>query len=274
MLQKINKIASGVKFLLARLKTPIPDFYGVFEKFNQVPDENPWKQRNWIDGNRAKLDSLQIGHFSDSSSGSVPDQSHILLPALVINSLLMETEGNLTVLDFGGGTGFSYFPINAYLREPDRVLWQVFDGNQELYEIGKDYVQHRRELNVADNIEFLDDFPEGQVDVVHSASTLEYIEDDIGLLTYLSKRYRPKYFVMTRIKGGNIVPFVTRQVVGGIGTPCRFSNVPDLISAFDILGYALVLHSPCESFEASQFDNIPERMQIHRSVDLILKRKD
>lgn len=89
MFKKIKRVANGINFLLSRLKTPTPDFYGVFSRFDQVQDENPWNREPWINGNRVKLDTLQIGHFSNHSSGPVPDQSHILLPALVINSLVV-----------------------------------------------------------------------------------------------------------------------------------------------------------------------------------------
>jgi hypothetical protein len=92
-MKKIKKVLSGIKFLLSRLETPSPDFYGVFSRFDQVQDENPWNRDPWINGNRAKLDTLQMGHFSTHSSGPAPDQSHILLPALVINSLVSELRG-------------------------------------------------------------------------------------------------------------------------------------------------------------------------------------
>jgi hypothetical protein len=93
MLKKIKKVVNGIKFLLSRLETPTPDFYGVFSRFDQVQDENPWIREPWINGNRAKLDALQMGHFSTHSSGPVPDQSHILLPALAINFLVNELRG-------------------------------------------------------------------------------------------------------------------------------------------------------------------------------------
>ena len=93
MFKKIKKVANGIKFLLSRLKTPTPAFYGVFSRFDQVQDQNPWNQEFWINGNRAKHDALQIGHFSTHSSGLAPDQGHILLPALVINFLVNELRG-------------------------------------------------------------------------------------------------------------------------------------------------------------------------------------
>lgn len=273
MLKKIKRISNGIKFLLSRLKTPTPDFYGVFSRFDQVQDQNPWNQESWINVNQAKLDALQIGHFSTHRSGPVPDQSHILLPALAINFLVNELRGGVTVLDFGGGTGFSYFPIRSYLNDATKVQWNVFDENQKLYQVGREYAERRRNLGIVDNISFLDALPESSVDVIHIASTLQYIDDDVGLLSYLAERYKPKYFLMTRNLGGNIESFVTRQVVGGSSTPCRFFNIPALIALFDKLGYTLLLNAPCGSFEPSQFSEIPEQVQIRQSVDLILKRK-
>lgn len=177
------------------------------------------------------------------------------------------------MLDFGGGTGFSYFPISTYLNDTTKVQWNVFDENQKLYQVGREYAERRRNLGIKDNIAFLDALPDGDVDVIHSAGTLEYIDNDVGLLSYLADRYKPKYFLITRIKGGNMDSFVTRQVVGGSSTPCRFSSVPALISLFDELGYAPLLNAPCGSYDSSQFSEIPEQLQIRQSVDLILKRK-
>lgn len=178
------------------------------------------------------------------------------------------------MLDFGGGTGFSYFPISSYFNDKTRVQWNVFDKNQKLYQVGREYAERRRNLGIVDQIAFLDALPGSGVDVVHIASTLQYIEDDLGLLSYLAERYEPKYFLLTRNLGGNIESFVTRQVIGGSSTPCRFSNVPNLIATFEKLGYAVMLNAPCGSFDGSQFSDIPEQLQIRRSVDLILKRED
>lgn len=177
------------------------------------------------------------------------------------------------MLDFGGGTGFSYFPISTYLNDKMKLQWNVFDENQKLYQVGREYADRRRNLGIVDNIVFLEALPEGNVDVIHSASTLEFIDDDIGLLTYLADRYKPMYFLVTRIKGGNIESLVTRQVVGGSSTPCRFSNVPNLITIFDKLGYEILLNAPCGSYDSSQFSDIPDHLQIRQSADLILKRK-
>jgi putative methyltransferase (TIGR04325 family) len=263
-----DRLVAGLKYRIAKALPQEPDFIGVYDTFAEVPDENPWKERPWIDGNAAKLDALTPGHFSNRVSGAVADQTHILLPAMVINSLAVR--GNVRVVDFGGGTGFSYFPIRDYLACPEHVHWSVLDANKELYAVGRAYAER---LGTSHTISFHDGFPPFDADIVHSAGTIEYIDDADGILRELVARYQPRYFILTRIKGGSIEEFVTRQVVGGFSTPCRFSNVPKLIRLFDELGYRVLMHAPCGSYVPAQFKDIPKERQIVRSVDLILERR-
>jgi putative methyltransferase (TIGR04325 family) len=115
--------------------------------------------------------------------------------------------------------------------------------------------------------------PNMKVDIIHSASTIEYIEDDEGLLEILAKKYSPQYFFLTRIKGGNMPDFITKQTVRGYSTPCRFSSVPRLINFFEKIGYRVILNSPCGSFVSDNFNHdIPLELQIRRGVDLILEK--
>lgn len=254
-------------------RTSKPVFHGVFSKFEEIDDQNPWNKEPWISGNISKLNKVKEGHFLSHglNQGDVADQSHILIPALVINTIA--NERNINVLDFGGGTGFSYFPIKDYLSNPSNVNWQVFDPNDELYAVGKNYVGQRASRGVEDNIQFLQSLPEGAVDVVHSASTIQYVEDDEGLLRFLVDKYQPTYFMLTRLLGGNIHEFVTRQSIGGFSTPCRFSNVPRLINFFEKCGYTVLFNAPCGGFESGQFSSdIPKEMQIRRGVDLVFQK--
>lgn len=267
----IRKVAARAA---AKLSKSEPDFYGVFEAFAQIEDENPWMREPWIKGNIAKLAALPEGHFSTRRDGAIPDQSHILLPALIIN-LMSRQKNDVNVLDIGGGTGFSYFPIKDYLNDPELVRWLVFDPNPSLYWVGRGYKDDRARRNIVDNIDFIDALPENnQVDIVHAAGTIEYVDDADGMVRSLVERYQPECFTLTRVKGGSIEEYVTRQVVGGFSTPCRFSNVPRLIGLFQELGYRPMIHAPCGGFVPEQFKDIPVARQIRRSVDLILMRDD
>lgn len=263
-----DRLIASLKYRIAKAMPQVPDFIGAYESFDQAPDENPWRSPIAISSNAAKLDALVPGHFSTRQHGPIADQSHILLPAMVINSL--SVRGDVRVIDFGGGTGFSYFPIRDYLIDQERVRWSVVDANKELYAVGRAYAER---IGASHSISFHDEMPPLNADIVHSAGTIEYIDEADGILRELVARYQPRYFILTRIKGGSIDEFVTRQVVGGFSTPCRFSNVPKLIRLFNEMGYDLLLHAPCGSFETAQFKDIPRERQIRRSVDLIFEHR-
>jgi putative methyltransferase (TIGR04325 family) len=176
-------------------------------------------------------------------------------------------------LIFGGGTGFSYFPIKEFLVNPRNINWYVLDSNKELYSVGKNYVDQRSNRGLEDRIEFLKEWPSLNIDIIHSASTIEYIEKDEDLIKNLLDKYHPKIFILTRIKGGNTVEFVTRQLIGEHSTPCRFSNIQRLLDFFEKCGYMNLITSPSGKYESSQFSgDIPKEMQIHRGVDLIFQR--
>jgi hypothetical protein len=83
-------------------KTAKPVFYGVFSKFEQIEDQNPWNKEPWISGNISKLNKVKVGHFLSHglNQNDIADQSHILIPALVINTA--SSLRNIKVLDFGG----------------------------------------------------------------------------------------------------------------------------------------------------------------------------
>ncbi len=160
------------------------------------------------------------------------------------------------------------------MSNPSNVYWNVFDPNDELYAVGKDFAEQRANRGITDNIQFFKELPGGVFDIVHSASTLQYVEEDENLINFLIGKYQPTYFMLTRLLGGNIHEFVTRQNIGGFSTPCRFSNFPRIINLFEKCGYMVLLNAPCGGFEAGQFSrDIPKEMQIRRGVDLVFVKK-
>ena len=248
----IRKFFNIPKKIRAVLAKPTPSYYGVFDRFNEVKDENPWIADAWIDLNKNKLTDFPIGRYSELQSGLIPEQSHIVIPSLILNNF-----GGGAVLDFGGGSGFTYFGVSGFLSDLKDVKWYVFDENKRLYDVGVGYAKHRLSLKILINI----------------SSTLQYIDDCYGLIAHLAGRYKPTYFVLTRTLAGNITPFVTRQVVHGKSTPCRFINVSEIQSVMRSLGYEEILNAPGGVVASTQFEDIPVSQQITRCVDFIFKCK-
>ncbi len=253
----------------------IPDFFGVFSNFSEVQDQNPWDKAPWISSNKHKLDRLQKEHFTERNSATIADQSHILLPAQILN--LMQRNSRVSpkirVLDVGGGTGFSYFAMYPYLESPLNFEWHVWDPNLSLYKIGADYL-NRRSLDKAwqGSIMFDMVLPDINVEVIHLASTIEYVDEDEDLIELLVAKYQPLVIMLTRMKASRAVDFVTRQVINDLSVPCRFSNIDRWINCFAKRGYSCVMKAPSGGYEAGQFKDIPVELQISRGVDLVFAK--
>jgi hypothetical protein len=95
------KILRFIRYQYQR-KTAKPDFYGVYKKFEEVIDQNPWNKETWVVGNVSKISRVKEGHFLSEKPGDIADQMHIILPALIINSLF-DAASPINVLDFWGG---------------------------------------------------------------------------------------------------------------------------------------------------------------------------
>jgi len=250
-----------INFIGRQLKTPDPDWIGAYNSFAEVEDGNPWSQKPWIDFNASKLAKIDRSKFATKHAEPFVIPSTYVVPALLIN----QAPAKVRVLDFGGGTGNSYYSICRHLADPAKVEWLVFDENAALYEVGKAFAPTRPETPPI----FCDALPEGPIDIVHIAGTLQYIEDYAGLIASLAERYRPQYFVLTRTYAGNIKTFVSRQVIRGSNTPCMFLNIDELRSSFVGVGYSEVLCAPCNPIEPTKFANIPEPQQIKTSIDMV-----
>ena len=107
-----------VAFTLWRRLHSKPQFTGIFERFDQVSDEQPWAGSFWRGFSEEKL-NWALEH--DDQPLDVP---YVLITE-VTNDLARA--GQCRVLDLGGGTGFSYFLVRPGLQHLERVRWVVVD---------------------------------------------------------------------------------------------------------------------------------------------------
>ena len=110
------------------------DLYcGVYQSFDQVPKEKPWREKSFYALYQSKLDSI-----TSSTKNCIPISpfsGYRVIPCLVVN--MMSCKGPVKVLDFAGGTGVIYYGIRPYLSDPSNVTWDVYDFNEEGLEIGR-----------------------------------------------------------------------------------------------------------------------------------------
>lgn len=245
-------------------------FSGVYKSIDEIHDENPWIQNQWIELSKNKLKTTGK-LFPDSFMATSDFQGYPLLPCLVIN--LLSQSKPCHILDFGGGTGFIYFKILPYLLYPKNVTYHVVDSNLELLQIGK---KHAMSIENGTGIVFHREIPREediQIDVLYINTSMQYMHDYSSLLITLL-RHKPGYVILTRLIAGDMKTYITCQSIRGYTTACIFINFQEIVEIFSKNGFNLIFKSPCaeEVFEGAYDNNIPPHLRIHNTANLIFKR--
>lgn len=268
MLKKLLKMIIPPIVLEIYRKANEPKYFsGVYENFNQVADENPWSNPEWISVNQQNLERY-LNLQGERNARFMPGpllEGYMTLPCLMVNLL---SQKECKVLDFAGGNGFIYYMIRPYLFHKKNIFWYVVD-NAALAEIGKKYKKED------DNIFYNTELPENQYqifDIVFISTALQYINDYKSVLMKLFA-YQPTYLMFTRLISGDIPDFVTCQNISGIKTPCHFLNYDNLVNFICDNNYDLIYKAPCdESFRGKYDKNIPEELQILFTINLIFRK--
>ena len=247
-------------------------FSGVFNKIDEIKNENPWIQKQWIELSNNKL----VNTIKISTNAFIPASDfggYNILPCLALNLLSQNKSCNF--LDFGGGTGFTYFKIFPYLLNPDNVTYHVVDSNLELFRLGK---KHAKSMGKKNRILFHAKMPKKediQLDILFINTSLQYIYDYSSVLATLLG-YKPQYVILTRLIAGDMKTYITSQNIHGKITPCIFINFQEIVDIFSKNGFKLIFKAPCkeESFEGSYNKNIPKHLRIHNTANLIFLRID
>jgi putative methyltransferase (TIGR04325 family) len=177
--------------LCRRLKNEHIAFSGVYNSIDEIQDENPWIQEQWIGLSKDKL--RQTGRISSDSFMPTSDFSgYFILPCLLANLLSQIHPCN--ILDFAGGTGFVYFKIYPYLLNPENVTYHVVDSNVELFQIGEN---HAKSMGIGKGIVFHKEMPakgDIQLDILHINASLQYIK------VHMTIKFQSAYaFIMLQI---------------------------------------------------------------------------
>ena len=132
------------------------NFSGIFEKFEEVPDEDVWDSPYWLSISKRKLDLL-----SHKTRLSPADYASLLL--LIVNQISRTRK--CSVLDFGGGTGFVFHVVKKRFTNPANVDWFVLDS-ESIMNIGREYMAQD------DRIHFVEEMP-SKVDIVYMNTVLQ-----------------------------------------------------------------------------------------------------
>lgn len=203
-----------------RSRSPYAGVYGSF-------DEVPHQGGGFDDAAWAKTASDYSQFIQRKNQGFVPLAvvgEHALLPLLIA-----VLDRPVTIVDFGGATGFGY--LNAVRGAPGARLTYTVVETPAVCEAGRQAIPH--------GCQFVTAIPTGHADIVLLGSALQCIDDWRGLLRQLVA-LQPTYILLTKTPAGDNRAFVTAQVnLPGKVHPLHLFHGPELVAALAELGYAL-----------------------------------
>jgi putative methyltransferase (TIGR04325 family) len=246
--QYIKKI---IRYLLGKK----PHSVGVFYNYSDIKKDDFWSSEFW-----KKQQKDALGLIGDWCF--LPELSQTFLSVTVLKLNLLSKDKPISVLDYGGGTGYLYYEMNRVgsLLYPENVRWVVVDEENSL-ELGR---QFKRD---DEKIEFFLETPESQkFDVIHISSVLQYIDDVYGFLDTLLEKTNARHIILTRISGGADTPdyFTERKVEGG-SHPYHILNLKELTKYMKSKGFQPEFRSSWakEYIQEIDYDKVPKDYQIY-----------
>jgi len=128
-------------------------------------------------------------------------------------------------------------------------------------------------LNFYDNLK---DFSK-PIDVIHIGSTIQYIDDWKSLLKEMTKKFFPKFFVLSDLLVGSIPSFVSVQSYYDRKICVRFINEEEFCNYWKTLDYDLIFKSFYQPIEGDGYfptDGLPKTHRLNKPCNMIFSRKN
>ncbi|MFK7825082.1 MAG: methyltransferase, TIGR04325 family [Oligoflexales bacterium] len=220
--------------------------------------ENPWLSEGWINHSKERL------NLADRFNPGVSIQSLSLL----INSILAERE-QVSVLDFGGGTGLMYHVLERITKSSEKMEWIVFDDNEPLMKLGKEYSANNK------NIKFIKSINEiNKVDIVYINTSVQYFDDYKVVFDSILK-LSPKHVVLSRLLCAKNESIITRQKIYGKISPCKFVNKKELVFYFKDHGFKNSYESKShEDFTYMMTKEVAKKVDNRPGWNLVFTKQD
>lgn len=241
-------------------------FEGVFSEPPKVDSKGPWETELWIDQQVRSLET-----YARVEQNFLPAIEHPNdLTVLILNQLSADKE--VSVLDFGGSCGETYFHIarSGALLFADRISWCVVD-NATSRALG---IQYRTDK---DKLEFLDSIPEREFDVLHVSTVFQYIDDVENLIESLINTTKPKHVILTRLFGRfDNIEYYSKMYEFGKETKIHIINLKKIINIFEDRKYKCYFRSlnKSEKISPQRNKNIPRHMWVENTAHLFFSKTD
>lgn len=193
-----------------------------------------------------------------------------MLPPVVAMMFSKQVYAPLRILDFGGGLGIGYMTLMESVPIHKANIDYTIVELPEICEISK-------KIYMADEVSYSLTLPEeGNFDLVHSASALQYIEPWKEMLTKFTD-LNPQYILLSDVFAGNIPTFVTIQNYYDSKMKHWFFNLEEYLSVLRELGYHLIMKSYVSSKrngaeDILPMDNFPEKYRVEQTLHLLLEK--
>lgn len=242
---------------------------GIYSSFAEAKGCGPgfdggvWRERS-IETGREFPSQAEKGEPLDYSLS----QRNALLP--IVTAMLLNRQTAVRILDFGGGPGYGLIVLMDALGEArSRVDYHVIDvkniceAGRELFSDGKGPCFHPS----------LPPSAGAKFDLVHTSSTIQYIEDWRATVKLLAS-YRVPYLAFEDVFVGAFASYVSVQNYYGSQIPHWFFNLGDFVSEVEAQGYELLSQTPCHVKILGQYGplpmtNFPEQYRLSNKSNLL-----
>lgn len=250
------------------MKNPLFSVWeGVFKSFSEAGgDLDAFDSDIWIEKQKKKIKNV----FNEYEKGNTFSRDY---PLPLVLAMVLAQKKKVSVLDFGGGMGMQYLDVLGKVpNAKESVEYVILDGNVTIRNVPNFMNQFKKLRYYSDLTQVKRKF-----DIVHIGSTLQYIEDWRGLLTYLVQKFDPLYFVFSDLMTGNIPTFVSHQIFYGKRIPHIFLSSRNFLEYVQRYNYKIIFHSKFIHEILGQekiFPNfgLPKCFQLDRPSHLVFMR--
>jgi len=237
------------------------DWEGVYDHYRDVPAAGAkFDGELWRSAMRSRAQALAKRFPADEPPPLSGDDS--LLP--IVAGIAAIPSRRVTILDFGGGLAVSYLPLRAALGAEVEIDYHIVEV--------KAVIAAREGIPEIAAVQFHTQAPTDlRPDIVHIASTLQYIEEYEALLESLAAM-NPRFILFVNFSGRNGPRFATAQrTVRGSIVPYWFLNIDEILSILGRFDYELVFHSLSDrSYDQS---NLPRTHRAERPSNMLYARR-